>query len=421
MMPASTSSTDLHDRLRAYLGADPAVLTDPYPLFRDLREAGAIHDLGTTVVVPRFVEVKAVLRDAARLSSRTFVGSRAEEMQASMSDEEREAFDAVARFDSSTMQHADGDQHGRLRRVVGRSFTPRRIESLRTAVEQFTDELLEDFDMAAVVDFREFAFQLPLKVVIHLFEVPQSMLMSIRRWSEPIGESRGITTPARVAAAACAVKEFRAYIDSLAADLRSNPREGSFVGTLVDAEADEQLTSEELSSMFIGILFAGHETTTNLLSIGLLDLLRHRDQWERLCTDPGAIAAPAVEELLRYSSPVQTINRVALEDIELADSVIRNGQAVVGLLGSANRDSTVFEDPDTLDIGRDVPHLDFGHGPHFCIGSALARLEAQTAFTVLATRFPDMRLALPPEELTWTGNAMLRRMTTLPIRLNSSP
>jgi len=183
---------------------------------------------------------------------------------------------------------------------------------------------------------------------------------------EPIGGSRGITNGAKVLAAARALRAFRTYIESMANQLRAEPREGSFVGTLIDAEEDERLTSEELTSMFIGILFAGHETTTNLLSTGLLDLLRHPDQWQRLCAAPQAAAPSAVEELLRYSNPVQTINRVALEDVEFAGSRIRKRQAVVGLLGAANRDPTVFGDPDTLNIARDdVQHLGFGHGLHF--------------------------------------------------------
>ena len=246
------------------------------------------------------------------------------------------------------------------------------------------------------------------------------MMPAIRRWSEAIGESRGITTGARVAAAARALTEFRAYVESLAAELRNDPRDGSLVGTLIDAEAEEQLTTEELTTMFIVILFAGHETTTNLLSIGLLDLLRHPVQWQRLCAAPGATAPSAVEELLRYSNPVQTINRVAIEDVEIVGSRIPERRAVVGLLGAANRDPAAFEDPDTLDVCRvDVPHLGLGHGPHFCLGSALTRLEAQTAFVTLATRFPDMELAVAPDELTWAGNAMLRKIETLPIALNA--
>ncbi|MFZ0977136.1 MAG: cytochrome P450 [Solirubrobacteraceae bacterium] len=420
MTLASAPLIDLHDRLRSYLGGDPAALVDPYPLFRDLREAGAVHDLGTTVVISRYDAVKAVLLDASRLSSRTFVGSRVEEMQATMTGEERSAFDELVRFDSNSVQHTDSDRHGRLRRIVGRSFTPRRIELLRARVEEFTNELIASLDAQGIADLREFSYQLPLKVVVDLLDAPQSMMPAIRRWSEAIGESRGITTGARVAAAARALTEFRAYVESLAAELRNDPRDGSLVGTLIDAEAEEQLTTEELTTMFIVILFAGHETTTNLLSIGLLDLLRHPVQWQRLCAAPGATAPSAVEELLRYSNPVQTINRVAIEDVEIVGSRIPERRAVVGLLGAANRDPAAFEDPDTLDVCRvDVPHLGLGHGPHFCLGSALTRLEAQTAFVTLATRFPDMELAVAPDELTWAGNAMLRKIETLPIALNA--
>jgi cytochrome P450 len=417
----ATTAVDIRDRLRSYLMGEPEALVDPYPLFRDLRDAASVHDLGTIAVLPRYEGVKAVLRDPQNLSSRTFVGERSSEVQRQMTDEqEREAFEYFARFEGESVQHTDGERHAQLRRIASRAFTPRRIEELRESVQQLTDDALDGFQSGDVVDLKSFAFRLPLQVVLRLLDVPLSMLPQIREWSIPIGASRGITSGPKVLRAVGAIREFGEYVNTLVADLRANPRDESLVGALISAEEDERLTIEELQAMLILFLFAGHETTTNLLSTGLVDLLRHPDQWQRLCDDPPATVAITVEEVIRYSNPVQTINRVALDDLEIADSQIRRGQAVVGLLGSANRDPAVFDNPDSLDIGREQPiqHLGLGFGRHFCLGSALARLESQVVFGTLATRFPRMELAVDPDRLEWSGNAMLRSIDALPVVLN---
>jgi cytochrome P450 len=188
------------------------------------------------------------------------------------------------------------------------------------------------------------------------------------------------------------------------------------VTALMQAQEGDRLADQELTAMFVVLLFAGHETTTNLIGIGLVELLRHRDQWERLCADP-SLAASATEELLRWVTPVQWLGRVVTEPFELEGVRLERGQSVFPILAAANRDPEAFADPNRLDITRPDArnHLALGFGPHFCIGNALARLEGTVAFGTLARRFPELELA--EDELGWRGNAMLRGLTALPVRL----
>jgi cytochrome P450 len=182
------------------------------------------------------------------------------------------------------------------------------------------------------------------------------------------------------------------------------------------AHEGDRLADQELTAMFVILLFAGHETTTNLIGNGLVELMRHRDQWERLCADPSLVPA-AVEELLRWVTPVQWLGRVATEPFELEGVQIEAGQTVFPILAAANRDPAAFRNPERLDISRPDAknHLALGFGPHFCIGNALARLEGTVAFATLARRFPGLELA--DEHLGWRGNAMLRGLEALPVRL----
>jgi len=413
-------TADLDAGLRALLASDPDALADPYPLYRELRERSPVHELGSVVVMARHDDVKAAARDTAGLSSRVFSSDRAAEAVAGMSEEGRRAHEAVAAYDANIMSHADGEHHARLRRIAHRAFTPRRIAELRAAVETYTDELLDELAASEVGDVKVLAYQLPLMVISDMLGVPAADRERIHEWSAAIGRSRGVVDPEALIGAERALAEFGEYVAALAGDLRGSADHSGIVAALLDAEAEERMSPEELTATFVFLLFAGHETTTNLIAIGLLDLLTHPEQWRRLCDDPAAAAPAAVEELLRFSSPVQLIQRVAAHDVEYGGVRIPAGRHVIGLLGSANRDPGAFERPDELDVARPGGgHLDFGFGPHFCLGASLARLEGQVALTTLARRYPDMELAAEPGELTWGGNAMLRSVATLPVRLGA--
>ena len=421
-MTAVDSGAGVEGRLAALLASDPDLLADPYPLYAELRERAPVCDLGTVAVVSRHADVKQVLRDAERLSSRTFVGARTEEAVARMSDEEREAYRVVATFDAEIVAHVDGEEHARMRRIAHRAFTPRRIADMRDSIQRYTDELLDDLERAGESDLRTVAYRLPLLVIAEMLGVPATDLGLVREWSGPIGRSRGTFAPEPIREACEAIDAFRAYVGTrvdaarAAADAGRGP---DLLATLVDANEAERLTTGELTATFVHLLFAGHETTTNLIAIGMLDLLQRPEQWGALCADPDGLAAGAVEELLRFVSPVQTINRVAVADVELAGTTVRAGTAVIGLLGSANRDPEAFERPDELDLRRDpgAGHLDLGFGPHFCLGAALARLETAVFLTTVATRYPGLRLAADPSALRWSGSAMLRSPHAVPVAL----
>jgi cytochrome P450 len=414
-------TADVDRGLRALLASDAGALADPYPLYRELRARSPVHDLGSVVVLARYDDVKAAARDTTALSSRVFASDRAEEALAGMSEEGRRAHAAVAAYDASIVSHSDGEQHARLRRIAHRAFTPRRIAEMRQAVEGYTDELLEQAAGRDVSDMKVLAYRLPLMVIADMLGVPAADRARIHEWSGAIGRSRGVVDAAALIDAEQALADFGSYVRDLAGELRRASDRSSLVAALLDAEEDERMSPDELTATFVFLLFAGHETTTNLIATGLLDLLLQREQWQRLCGDPAAVAPAAVEELLRYASPVQLIQRVAAHDVEFGGVRIPAGRHVIGLLGSANRDPDAFERPDELDLARagGPGHLDFGFGPHFCLGASLARLEGQVAFTTLARRFPGMELAADPDELSWGGNAMLRSLETLPIRLGA--
>jgi cytochrome P450 len=213
------------------------------------------------------------------------------------------------------------------------------------------------------------------------------------------------------------MSEFIRYTATIADRHRRDPNSVSeLVAAMLDAEEEERLTADELAAMFVQLLFAGHETTTNLLAIGTVELLRNRDQWQLLCDDP-SLVRNAVEELLRWVTPVQFVNRNAVTDFELGGVSFQKEQSVFLVLAAANRDPAVFSEPETLDVTRADAgeHLGFGFGFAFCLGTALARLEAEVAFRELTRRFPDAELAT--DELEWQGFSLLRSLKSVPLRL----
>lgn len=416
---ARAAGGTIDERLAALMASDPAAMADPYPLYADLREAGTTRRVGPMVVVTRFAEAKRIFLEAHRYSNHTTRGSRAEEALARMTDEEREAYRRVSDFEAMYVSRSDGAQHARLRRIGHRAFTPRRIAALRDSLQRYTDELLEEARDAAVdgvADLMPFAYRLPLMAIADMLEVPAADRETIHAWSGAIGENRRGVDPRTLIPALRAIEEFGAYIRDMVAERRRAPRESDLVRLLLDAEGDDVLTEDELTAMFVVLLFAGHETTTNLLGTGTRDLLVHRSQWEWLCADPGR-AQESVEELLRFVNPTQWAWRVAAEDVVVAGTPIEAGTTLGVMIASANRDQRAFDRPDELDLARPDArkHLAFGLGVHFCLGNALARLEGEIAFGTLARRFPEMELA--GDHLSWRGNAMFRSLTALPVRL----
>jgi cytochrome P450 len=413
------NETGFDGRLAALMASDPTAMADPYPLYAELREAGAAHRHGPMVLVTRFDAAKRIFLESNRYSNHTTRGSRAEEALSRMTGEERDAFHRVSDFEAMYVSRSDGAQHDRLRRIGHRAFTPRRIAALRERLQRYTDSLLgeaRDSASGGVADLMPFAYRLPLMAIADMLEVPQADRETIHGWSATIGENRRGVDPRTLLPALRAIEEFGAYIREMVADRRTSPRESDLVRLLLDAGEEDVLTEEELTAMFVVLLFAGHETTTNLLGTGTRDLLANREQWHWLCTNP-AQAEEAVEELLRFVSPTQWAWRVALEDVTIDGVAIAPGTTIGVMIAAANRDPRAFDRPDELDLTRPEARkqLGFGLGVHFCLGNALARLEGEIAFGTLARRFPEAQLV--DEPLTWRGNAMFRSLVTLPVVL----
>jgi cytochrome P450 len=311
----------------------------------------------------------------------------------------------------------DGDEHRRLRGTANRVFTPHRISAMRESIERYTNDFLDEVNADDVIDFLPtLAYRLPLMAIADMLDLPIDYREQIHEWSNQLGRNRGGDNTEALIIAAQAVRDFRHYIEEVLIPLRTAGHGSDLISALLDAEESDRLRPEELTAMIVVLLFAGHETTTNLLSVGVLELMRHRDQWELLCDNP-AMSGQATEELLRFVSPVQWINRVAVMDFEVDGYAVKKGQTVFPILAAANRDPEVFEDPERLDLSRAdaSKHLALGFGPHSCLGNTLVRLEGSVVFEALARRFPSMELVEPNPG--WRGNAMLRAMTELPLLL----
>jgi cytochrome P450 len=329
---------------------------------------------------------------------------------------------------SHHMLSSDPPDHTRLRRIVSAGFTARRVERLEPRIAQITDGLLDAMAGHDEVDLIDaFAFPLPIQVICELLRVPSDDQASFRSWSNTIVSGGLGEDQSRVTELGEVLGQLVAYITRLLADKRRAPADDLLSALLGRGEGGrgeggreeaDRLTEDELISMVFLMLIAGHETTVNLIGSGTYLLLTHPDQRDRLVADP-ALLPKAVEEFLRFEPPVQTSTfRIAAEPVEYAGVTIPAGEPVLISLLSANRDDSVFTDADRFDMARrDAGHLAFGHGIHFCLGAALARLEGRIAIGTLLQRFPRLRLAVDPDELAWRPGLLIRGLVRLPVRL----
>ena len=309
----------------------------------------------------------------------------------------------------------DGDDHRRLRRLVTKAFTPRMVEQLRPRILQIADELIDRVAARGNMELvDDFAFPLPITVIAELLGIPIVDQQRFREWSNtfvlpPI-------TPELQEQALRHTEEFVAYLDDLFATRRAAPTD-DLVSALVQAEDHgDHLSENELYSMVVLLIVAGHETTVSLITNAMHALLSNPDQLAELRADP-TLMPSAVEELLRYDSPVErTITRWTAADVELGGKAIGRGELVVAVVGSANRDGAQFPDADTLDLHREVgKHVGFGRGPHYCLGAPLARLETEIALSTLLERLPNLRLAIAEEDLYWRPIPIFRSLASLPV------
>jgi hypothetical protein len=314
------------------------------------------------------------------------------------------------------MLFMDAPDHTRLRGLASMAFTPARVESLRSHIKEILDSLLEPLLDAGRMDvIAELAAPLPAIVTAEMMGVPTSDANQLKEWSADFAEVLGNFqhNPDRASRTLKCVEDMTSYFRDAIRRVRTQPREG-LINALLTAEIDgDHLTEEEIIANCIVTMVGGQETTTNLIGNGVLTLLRHPVELERLRNDLTLIPS-AVEELLRFESPSQHTARICREDTELGGKLIRKGQAVIAVMGAGNRDPERFPEPDRLDLGRkDNRHLAFGWASHFCFGAPLARIEGQLTFEAIVRRMSN--LALEPGPLVWRDNLGLRGLTSLPV------
>ncbi|MGH2758953.1 MAG: cytochrome P450, partial [Actinomycetota bacterium] len=383
---------------------------DPYAYYERLRAQGPVHWLPPGLwMVTRYDECLALLRDD-RLSSDP---SRSDIFQALLPPGWGQG-SAVDRVTSKLLLFMDPPDHTRLRSLVQAAFTRRAVEELRPRIEAVATGLLEQ--LSGKLDFMtEFAYPLPIIVIAELLGVPVDDRDRLGAWSKDLVQMVAVDDPDSeiIPRANATMEEFLAYFRSLIAERRRGPRD-DLLTHLIEAEDEgHRLTEDELLATCVLLLVAGHETTANLLGNGLLALLDHPEAMHALRTDPG-LASSAVEELMRYDSPVQATARTTLEEMEIAGKRIGANERVVLLLASGNRDARAFEAPDTLRLDRSPnTHLSFGGGIHFCLGAPLARLEARIALPAILARFPG--IVRNEATLEWRRTFPIRGLVSLPL------
>jgi cytochrome P450 len=400
--------------------ASPAHKADPYSFYARLRAEAPVHrvtlpDKQTAWLVSRYADVAAALKDE-RLVKDKLTALTPE--QAARQPWVPGMFKPLER----NMLDVDAPDHTRLRALVHKAFTPRLIETMTGRVQALTDDLLDrlldrrrgDRRVGQVDLIRDFALPIPTTIIAEMLGVPVADQHKFHRWSSTIVSSNA--TGWGMFRAIPSALAFLRYLRKLVAARRAVPQ-ADLVSALVEAEeAGDRLSGDELLSMAFLLLIAGHETTVNLIGNGTLALLENPDQMERLRQDP-ALIRPAVEELLRYASPLETATeRYAREDVTIEGVTIPRGGLVYAALASANRDERQFASPDRLDLAREPNrHLAFGLGLHYCLGAPLARLEGQIAINTLLRRIPDFRLAVAPGALRWRKGLVLRGLAALPV------
>jgi len=393
--------------------SSPAHKANPYPFYARLRAESPVlrvmlRNRQSAWLVSRYDDVATVLKDER------FVKDK----RAALSAEQAARQPWVPRIFrplEKNMLDLDPPDHTRLRALVHRAFTPRLVEEMRGRIQALTDDLLTSALGRGGMDLiRDYALPMPTTIIAEMLGVSGSDRHRFHRWSRsivaasPSGWGMMKAIPSAIA--------FLRFIRRLVAARRSDPRD-DLVSSLIQVEEEgERLSEDELVSMIFLLLVAGHETTVNLIGNGMLALLDNPTQAGRLRADPTLIKS-AVEELLRYESPIEmATERYAREDVAIAGVVIPRGELVYTALASANRDERQFPEPDRLDLGREPNrHVSFGLGPHYCLGAPLARLEGRIAIGALVSRMPDLRLAVERRSLRWRPGLVLRGLKALPV------
>jgi cytochrome P450 len=392
--------------------ASPGFKANPFPFYARLRAEAPVYRMTLPTKEPawlitRYDDVAMVLKDERFVKDTTNALTPG---QAANQRWFRKVFKSLKR----NMLNRDPPDHTRLKGLV-KAFSPKLIEQMHGRIETLTNDLLDAVLSRGRMDLvRDYALPLPATIIAEMLGVPVEDRHEFHRGTNAI-ISAASSTWAMLKAMPSAWSLIR-YIRKLVRKRRADPRD-DLVSALAQAEeAGDKLSEDELMAMVFLLLAAGHETTVNLIGNGALALLEHPEQMDRLRNDP-ALIKPAVEELLRYTSPVEmATERYAREDVTMAGVTIPRGEMVFAVIASANRDERQFADPDALDVAREPnKHLAFGLGPHFCLGAPLARLEGQIAINTLLRRVPDLRLSVAPDVPRWRLGLLLRGLESLPV------
>jgi cytochrome P450 len=393
---------------------DPEVLADPYPLYRELRSAKPVHwdPYLHAWVLTRYVDVQQVLTHFS--ANRT---PSAEQLSALGIDN----INPVAEVMVRQMLFRDPPAHTRLRTLAACAFTPARVSALRDHIQDICDRLIDGVSTKGEMDvISDLAAPLPAIVTSELLGVPIEDHQRLKNWSADFAEMLGNFqhNPDHAKKALRAIEEMTEYFKEAISEQRSCPREG-LIHSFLSAEVNgDRFTDEEVIANTIVTMVGGLETTTNLIGNGLLTLLRHPEKFAELRGDSTLIPG-AVEELLRFESPSQHTARITPEETVIGGQQIRKRDAVIAVMGAANRDPERFPDPDRLDFRRpDNRHLAFGWGPHFCFGASLARIEGQVAFATILQRLHAIEML--PQQLEWRTNLGLRGLTSLQIKFEAN-
>ncbi len=388
---------------------------NPFPYYAQLRVIAPIHrttmtNIGNVTLVTRYDDVLALLKDT-RFSKEVRKARTPEQLS------NLHTMPAMFRAIEQNMLDMDDPGHARLRALVHKAFTPRMMEQMRGQVEEVTNTLIDKAlargHMDAVADF---ALPVPLTIISKILGVPLQDQHKFHNWTKNVLELGSSPSTLNVLRLLPSLYFFMRYVRNQLRLRRTDPRDDLLTALVQAEEAGDKLSEDECIGMVFLLLIAGHETTVNLIASGTLALLQHPDQLELLRRNPGLIRT-ATEELLRFTAPVeQATERYALEEITWHGVTIPKGELTYAVLASANRDETVFKNPDGLDITRDPNrHLAFGQGIHFCLGAPLARMEGQIAIQTLIQRLPHLTLAVRPDQLRWRSTMTVRGLEKLPV------
>jgi cytochrome P450 len=392
--------------------AMPEFRANPYPIYQLLRSAMPVFQTPIGVwLISRYADGDVILKDKryATIDLKR-IGEAGQLPSTAVLEAARETM-------GMTMLFMDPPKHGRIRGLVNKAFSPRMIESLRPRIQQIADDLISQFDSHSEIDLiSQFAYPLPVIVIAEMLGIPSEDRDLFRKWTGDLAPLIDfVQDMAIVERAMTAMAQTREYFVKLVDERRKKPREDLVSALIAAEEKGDRLTLDEMLANIVLLLGAGHETTANLIGNGMLALMRNRGEFDKLRSDPSLIKS-AVEECLRYDSPVQATARRTLEEVQIGGFTVPRDTHVIVLIGACNRDPAQFPEPDRFDIARnDNEHLAFGGGIHYCLGANLARVEGEIAIGSLMAKFPDIKIT--SDTVAYRDMFNLRGLKALPVLL----